>query len=131
MPTPVGNRITAPMGVIRIFAWLAVLCGAAQAQQVSSLPSANLPLSGGEWVYVVQGGVSKKTPASSIQASQKLNQYTVATLPACNSSTLGLLVYVTNASVAPFSLTYNATVTSANPGGPLPVFCNGTAWVSH
>src|SRR4029077_15733086 len=33
---------------------------------VSTLPAANLPLSGAEQTYVIQGGVSKKTPVSSI-----------------------------------------------------------------
>ena len=47
--------------------WL-TLCGAATAQQVSTLPVASLPLTGAEKAYVVQNGSSKQTTISSILA---------------------------------------------------------------
>jgi hypothetical protein len=45
----------------------------AQAQPVSTLPPADLPLSGAETTYVIQGGVSKKTPVSSMGAFLSLS----------------------------------------------------------
>jgi hypothetical protein len=55
-----------------------------------------------------------------------LQSYTVASLPACNSTTSGDIAAVTDAT-AP---TYNGALTG---GGTVhvPVFCNGTSWTSH
>lgn len=54
--------------------------------------------------------------------------FTVATLPACNSGTSKALTSVSDVATP----TYNTPPTGGTPGSPLvPVYCNGTAWLSH
>ena len=54
-----------------------------------------------------------------------LARYTVETLPACNSTSVGLMVYVTDAT----SPTYNGALTGAG-SVVVPAFCNGSSWVA-
>jgi hypothetical protein len=55
-----------------------------------------------------------------------LQPFTVSTLPTCNSTLTAALAYVTDAT----SPTYNGSLTG-NGTVSVPVFCNGSAWVSH
>lgn len=50
--------------VIRTFVVWLVLCSVAQAQLLTALPQASLPLSGNEQAYIVQNGISKQTPVN-------------------------------------------------------------------
>lgn len=60
------------------------------------------------------------------KAPAMLWTYTVSALPTCNSSLVGAMAAVTDAT----SPTYNGTLTG---GGSVsvPVYCNGTAWTAH
>ncbi|MDR3534931.1 MAG: glycosyl hydrolase family 28-related protein [Acetobacteraceae bacterium] len=60
------------------------------------------------------------------KAPATLLTYTVSALPTCNSSLVGAMAAVTDAT----SPTYNGTLTG---GGSVsvPVYCNGTAWTAH
>jgi hypothetical protein len=77
-------------------------------------PSANGQIDVGDAIFGVVG------------MGMQLARYTVETLPVCSSSTIGMLVYVTDAA-AP---TYNAPV-SGGGSAVLPVFCNGSSWTNH
>jgi len=55
-----------------------------------------------------------------------LKNYTVATLPPCNTALRGGLAFVTDAS----SPTYNGALTGGGTVG-VPVACNGKSWTSH
>lgn len=55
-----------------------------------------------------------------------LPNFTVSTLPTCNSTLKGGLAYVTDATTP----TYNGTLTGSGTV-VVPVFCNGTAWTAH
>ncbi len=55
-----------------------------------------------------------------------LKAYTVATLPACNSTSKGAMLVVTDATTP----TYNAALVGSG-AVVVPVFCNGSAWLSH
>lgn len=55
--------------LIRALALLGLTASPALAQNLTSLPSATLPLTGNESTYVVQGGVSKQTPVSTLPPS--------------------------------------------------------------
>lgn len=77
-------------------------------------PNANGQIDLGDAIFGVVG------------VGMQLAGYTVATLPACNSNTIGMLVYVTDAA-AP---TYNTPV-SGGGSVVLPVFCNGSGWTNH
>lgn len=61
----------------------------AEAQQATSLPPANLPLSGAETLYLVQGGVSKQTPVSTLQGNGSFVSVTTGSLSVTGSTTLG------------------------------------------
>ena len=84
----------------------------AQAQQappcgkVSTCNTATLPLLGGEWIYVVQNGASRKAPISAVPFSGNLTQANIAPPP--NSLTPGLTVTqtvaTTSSSIFGFSL---------------------------
>jgi hypothetical protein len=82
-------------------------------------------------VDIVTSVVPRLAAANTFTGVNKFQQlqvglYTVATLPACNSSFEGQLEGVTDAA----SPAYLATVTG---GGSVhvPVYCNGTSWVAH
>lgn len=68
---------------------LSSLSIAAQAQQVTSFPAANLPLSGAEIIYIIQGGVSKQTPVSTVQGAGTFANLTTGTLLVTGTTTLG------------------------------------------
>ncbi len=70
-----------------------------------------------------QGTIGSGTSETAIT---KLQTYTVGTLPACNATLANQALAVSDAT----SPTYNGTLTG---GGAVsvPVFCNGSAWVSH
>jgi hypothetical protein len=76
----------------RAFVLLGLLPLAAQAQQVTALPAANLPLSGAEVLYIVQAGVSKQTPVSTVQGSGIFTNLVTSTLSATTSASLNNLV---------------------------------------
>jgi len=87
---------------------------------ISSLIGGSMTLSGSL-------SVTSNVTASSVSISQlQLTKLTVGTLPACNSSLDGTLMYVSDA----LSPTYNAIVTG---GGTVKttVLCNGTNWTAH
>lgn len=52
--------------LIRALALLGLAASPALAQNLTSLPSATLPLTGNESAYIVQQGVSKQTPVSTL-----------------------------------------------------------------
>ncbi len=60
----------------------------AVAQQVTALPPANLPLSGAETLYLVQNGVSKQTPVSTVQGSGIFTNLNATTLSVTGGATL-------------------------------------------
>ena len=70
--------------------------------------------------------INRATGIVALSKGVNLAGYVVSGLPACSGTTKGLLVYVTDATVA----TYNSTVVG---GGSitLPVMCNGTVWTEH
>lgn len=88
-------------------------------------------------IVAAWGQIGPYTPQSNPSSNQSPNVsgYTqqffqmglVAALPACNASTEGMMVVVTNAAATPV---YNAT---AAGGGTvvIPVLCNGANWVNH
>lgn len=76
----------------RALVLLGLLPFAAQAQQVTALPAANLPLSGAEVLYIVQAGVSKQTPVSTVQGSGIFTNLVTQTLSATTSASLNNLV---------------------------------------
>lgn len=55
-----------------------------------------------------------------------LKAYTVATLPTCNSTLAGAMLYVTDATTP----TYNGALTGSGAVA-VPVFCNSSSWTSH
>lgn len=63
--------------LIKALCVLLLLVGSAHAQQLSTLPGASLPLAGSELMYVVQSGISKQTPVSSIGGSACANGCTI------------------------------------------------------
>lgn len=85
----------------------------------------------GQVVFVVQDGgkvgIGTTTPQATlaVEGLIQTNEYTVATLPTCNSLTRGSRAHVTDASAPTF-------LTALTGGGAVvaPAFCNGTTWVA-
>lgn len=73
---------------------------------IALLPDAVLPLSGSEFVPVVQGGVTKKATLNTLTV---LASYVKTALP--SPAQAGTLIYVTN-----------------EIGGAVPAFADGTNW---
>lgn len=67
-----------------------LLPGAALAQQVTSFPAANLPLSGAEVLYLVQNGQSKQTPVSTLTNSGSFSALSANTLSVTGTASLGV-----------------------------------------
>jgi hypothetical protein len=80
------------MFVRRLAAFLiaSLLPGAAFAQQVTSFPPANLPLSGAEVLYLVQGGQSKQTPVSTLTNTGSFAALSAGTLTVTGTTSLGV-----------------------------------------
>ena len=87
----------------------------------SSLPvcAGSLSTQNGANVLITGGSIT--------QVTMNTLDYTVATLPTCNTASKGNILTVTDAAASPV---YNATATG---GGSimLPVICNGTNWTNH
>ena len=102
--------------------------GLAIAQQVTSFPAANLPLSGSEVLYLVQGGVSKQTPVSTLTNFGSFSNLSAGTLSVSGNSTLGvtatigkLTTVASSASGAGFNM----------PDGTAPSTCQaGDMWMT-
>lgn len=60
------------------------------AQDLTNLPAANLPLNGAEVLYLVQGGVSKQTPVSTLQGTGSFTNVVAGSLSVTGSTTLGV-----------------------------------------
>ena len=88
-------------------------------------------LQGGSWTaghglkYSANGNSSQPIVVDA-GAFNTLPNYTVATLPTCNSSIIYTMAVVTDAT----SPTYNGALTGSG-STVVPVFCNGSAWTSH
>jgi hypothetical protein len=114
--------------ISRALVLLGLLPGYAAAQQVTALPAANLPLSGAEVLYIVQAGVSKQTPVSTVQGSGIFTNLVATTLSATTSAAINNLVttgkLVTQASGA------SGAGLNLPPGTAPTTPVNGDLWIT-
>ena len=114
-------RLSAKSLSAALFLWSC----AALAQQVPSFPAANLPLTGAEVLYLVQNGVSKQTPVSTVQSSGTLSGSTLNVTGNSTLNTLGLSGKLTAAASSVSSSGLNL------PQGTAPsVPSNGDIWTT-
>ena len=98
------EAVVKPMKIPRWIIPFLLFANVATAQQLSQLPKATTPLSGGELLYIVQGGASKQTTASAVSgagSSASMRQY--SRHPLEKPSSLSDMVSGSSAPSAPYT----------------------------
>jgi len=92
---------------------------------VNGVTLANMTFSG---IAFNSPGFQIDNAGNEIVKTTKLNLFTEATLPTCNSSTTGMLAIVTDLASAP---TYNTAIGTGGGSNVTLALCRNSAWTSH